>query len=184
LANKLARPRAKVSTEPLSPLQIRERALRLLSSREHTAKELIRKLLRPTKSGTSQRADVEQVVAELTSRGLQSDERTVSAFVTSRQSRFGARRIENELRQKGANAEAVREALTAHDEVTPCKRVYEKRFKAPPTSRKEYMRHAQFLATRGFSMATIRTVMQSAKTNYVGIELEGTDIEDVESEES
>jgi regulatory protein len=180
LADSLAKPRAKASTEPLSPTQIRERALRLLSSREHTAKELIRKLLRPTRSGTSQRADVEQIVAELTSRGLQSDERTASAFVTSRQSRFGARRIENELRQKGANAEAVREALTAHDEVTPCKHVYEKRFKAPPTSRKEYMRHAQFLAARGFSIATIRTVMQSAKASYVSTELEDMDLEDAE----
>jgi regulatory protein len=97
-------------TAPGDPLEaIREAALGLLSSREHSRRELLRKLRR---KGHSQ-DHIETIVGRLEAAGLVSDERYARLFVTDRLAihPLGRRRIVMELRRRGIEAEAASRAV-------------------------------------------------------------------------
>lgn len=134
-------------------------AVRLLSRREHSTKDLKRKL-----QGKGHAADaVERVVGKLSDKHLVSDERFAVNFVAYHGRRgHGPIRIRGELRQQGATDEVIESALAAadFDWGKVATQVRRRKFgDARPRSLAERAKQARFLQYRGFSSDHIRLAM-------------------------
>ena len=136
-------------------------AVRLLLRREHSTKDLKRKLQgKGHDAGT-----VERVVEKLSDKKLVSDERFASSFVSHHGRRGqGPIRIRAELRQQGATDEAINAALAGAEfdwgEIATA--VRRRKFGDDlPSSRAERAKQARFLQYRGFSTDHIKAAMAS-----------------------
>lgn len=134
--------------------------MRLLSTREHSFSELVRKL----NKNDDCYEDVITVIEQLRDEGLQSDDRFTEAYVHSRLQRgFGPVRIKQELREKNISAELMdlylQENDTRWDE--QLRQVREKKYgKLVPTSYPDKMKQSQFLQYRGFTSEQIRRIFR------------------------
>ena len=140
-------------------LSLKGRALKLLAAREHSRVELERKLAEhETEPGQLQRT-----LDELAARGFLNEQRVVDSLVHRRAGKLGAGRIAQELRSKGVEAEKVAAAVSAlrATEVERAREVWRKKFDALPTDLAERGRQMRFLASRGFSGASIARVLNS-----------------------
>jgi len=137
---------------------LRARALKLLARREHTRRELERKLA----AGGEGRAEIETVLDELERRGWLSEARVTEQLIHARQRRFGARRIERELRDRGVSGEAVSAALPAlrEGELERARAVWARKFKRQPAGAAERARQVRFLQGRGFDLDVIFKVIR------------------------
>jgi regulatory protein len=144
---------------PKEPADPKARAVRLLARREHSARELKRKL---AQRGVSA-ADAASAIEELNKAGWQSDERYAEMLVRSRVSQgYGPVRIEAELEVAGVSAEGIRAALDAAgiDWREHAREAHAKKFGAPPKSSAERARQYRYLAGRGFDSSQIGAVLK------------------------
>lgn len=159
---------------------LRERALRLLAQRDYSRAELERKLLAfcarqaraaadadvssgDEESANASRAAIDALIDQLAARGLLSDTRYAENRVRSRAARYGNARLEQELRQRGVDAEVRAEALAGCDsEVERASALWRRRFGSPPGDAAERARQMRYLAARGFSGDTVRRVLAAA----------------------
>ncbi len=137
---------------------LKGRALRLLAQREHSRLELTRKLAPHAESAEQ----LERVLDELERTGLASPARFAESLAHRRASRFGLRRIEQELdahRLDTAVAGPVLERLrgTERDRALAA---WRKRFGTPALDAAERARHHRFLAQRGFASDAIGWVLR------------------------
>jgi regulatory protein len=153
-----------------------DRALAFLEVREHTRAELESKLARPTKEGSSDAAEIAQVLDELQRKGFQSDARAVSSLVTSKGQRLGRRRLQQDLQRRGASPALIAASLHAHPDVDVCRSVWRKKFKAPASDPKARMKQFRFLAARGFSLDSIRAVLGQPPIGDDHCEHDDTDV--------
>jgi regulatory protein len=135
------------------------KALGLLSRREHSERELKRKLDRTGYTGD----ETAQALARLQEQAFQSDDRFADLLVRSRVSQGqGPRRILAELRTHGIADTEAREALEREgtDWLVLARQIYRRRFPAAVADgdRRESARRAAFLLRRGFDAATVRTI--------------------------
>jgi regulatory protein len=139
-----------------SAARVEAAAVRLLAGREHSRAELARKLDERGAPGEL----IEDVLASLAERGLQSDERYAESLITSRTGRGqGPVRIRRELAERGVASAVIEAALEAADadwsqlaRATRCKRFgFE-----TPSEWNERVRQSRFLEYRGFNSAQIR----------------------------
>ncbi|PWG60962.1 RecX family transcriptional regulator [Spiribacter halobius] len=135
--------------------------MRLLARREHSRRELARKL--------GQRGHPAPVIGraldELAAENLQSDARFAEAYVRSRLERgYGPVRIEAELGERGVDAALVRPLLEADDDewIERCREAHARRFGHAPGDLRERARQTRFLANRGFSASQIRRTLELA----------------------
>lgn len=159
------------------PLSLKAKAYAALAQREHSRLELRTKLLRAARSAhTAASRDteatddgesanplpaIEALLDDLEAQGLLSEARFTESRVHLRASRFGNRRILQELQQHGIRPDdETTEALRA-TECARARAVWSKKFPHPPTSPAEAARHMRFLAGRGFSAEVIRQVLRS-----------------------
>lgn len=124
-------------------------AMNMLARREQSRKELENKL------GTRFEADViNRVLDDLKSEGLQSDQRFLESFVSSRINRGqGPLKISYELRNKGIAMEAIADQLEPYAEnwLEIAKDVLQRKFgEEPPADYKERQKRQRFIASRGF----------------------------------
>lgn len=137
-----------------------QKALELLSHREHSTWELRQKLL----SRQFPLAEVEQALQTLQQNGLQSDERYAQALVDARRGRgYGPVRIEKELRQHQIDRTIIQQVLQQQDEewLAQARQAREKRFgEALPTLPREKAKQAQFLYYRGFTGEQVRAALR------------------------
>lgn len=124
-------------------------AMNILARREQSRKELENKL------GNRFEADViKRVLEDLEREGLQSDQRFLESFVSSRINRGqGPLKISYELRNKGIAMEAIADQLEPYAEnwLEIAKDVLERKFgEEPPTDYKERQKRQRFIASRGF----------------------------------
>lgn len=140
------------------PTSLRERALKLLARREHSRRELGRKLAAHAEGP----AEIERVLDELEARGWLSEHRVVEQVVHARRRRFGARRIERELLEKGVSEEAVAAALPElrAGELEAARAVWRRKFGRQPRTAAERARQARFLQGRGFDLGVIMRVIR------------------------
>ena len=126
-------------------------ALRLLAVREHSRKELQRKL----GARGFVAADIKPVLDDLTDRGLLSEERMAETYVAERVRKgFGPVRIRRELRQRGLAGDLIesRLARSTGEWSATMTAAHDKRFgSARALDAKERARRARFLEYRGFS---------------------------------
>ena len=101
----------------------------------------------------------------LETQGLLSEERFTEQYVGSRLGRGqGPRRIREELRRRGVDDAAAREAVGEDDEFwsEQASQVRLKRFgEAAPVDYREWARQARFLERRGFTTEQIRLALGS-----------------------
>lgn len=136
---------------------LKGRALRLLSTREHSRFELERKLARfEEEEGTLAKA-----LDELQAKGFISEARVIESVLHRRSAKLGTARIKQELQSKGLDASAVADALAGLQgtERQRAQEVWRRKFGAPPADAKEAARQMRFLATRGFNTEVIRRVV-------------------------
>jgi regulatory protein len=142
-----------------TPPSLKARALRLLSTREHSRQELQRKLARfEEMPGT-----LELALNELQARGFISEERVLASVVHQRAGKWGQRRLRQELEAKGLDSEAVAQTLSelAPSELARARAVWQKKFGQPGATPAERARQMRFLGARGFMPETIRKVLRA-----------------------
>ena len=139
----------------------RRKALELLTRREHSRRELARKL---TARGV-ERATAQAVVDAMAENGWQDDARFAQALVRARvASGHGPIRIRAELQQHGLSSELIQTALddSETDWNALALALLQRRFGANLTrERKEIARRGAFLQRRGFDLESIRYAMDS-----------------------
>lgn len=140
--------------------QLRTRALKLLARREHTRTELRQKLA----AEDADPADIETLLDELAGRGWLSDTRALEQVVHARRSRYGSRRIRQDLLARGVPEELIEEAAPriAAGDFETARSVWRRKFKEPPANANERARQLRFLLGRGFSMETANRVLKTA----------------------
>lgn len=148
-----------------TPLQ---RALGLLVRREHSRRELSRKL---TARGMDA-ADVRSAVDRLVDEGWQSDTRFAETLVRSRAAGgHGPLRIRAELSTHGLDREAVEAAMATFDgDWTETARDLVRRRFGPfdPTDLAQRRKIADFLIRRGFDGASVRAASQAGAEDWDG----------------
>jgi len=136
-----------------TPLQ---RALGLLARREHSRKELSRKL---TSRGLDA-GDVEAAVGRLAGEGWQDDKRFAESLVRGRAgSGYGPVRIRAELATHGLDREAIARAMETYegDWAENARELVQRRFGPGVTEELNLRRKAaDFLMRRGFDGASVR----------------------------
>ena len=155
---------SQASVEDEDPAEVRRRAresaVRILGRREHSQKELVRKL--------KQREYSEEVVEEtlgwLGEHDLLNEQRFASEYARMRAGRgYGPQRILQELRERGIPEQEARDALDAveQDWWEAAADVRRRKFGAAlPTELAEIAKQQRFLQYRGFSAEQARAAVQ------------------------
>ena len=138
-------------------LSLTGRALRLLSTREHSRAELERKLAR-FEEETGQLA---KVLDALAAKDFINEERVVESVLHRRSGKLGASRIRQELQAKGLAPDAVAQAMDdlRGSELERAREVWRKKFGQAPLDAAQRGKQMRFLASRGFGGETIHKVV-------------------------
>ncbi|MBN3003531.1 recombination regulator RecX [Chromobacterium alkanivorans] len=137
---------------------LRARAVDLLSRREYTRRELERRLA-PFAESPEQ---LSALLDDLAEHSWQSDQRFAQQFADSKGQRYGSRRLQQEMRQRGVDAELIRDALQGRDDLAAAQAQWRKKFGRMPDTPQERARQIRFLAGRGFPMSVIAKVLSGA----------------------
>lgn len=141
------------------PLDPKTQALKLLARREHSARELKRKL----KARGISDQDADSAVAHATAEGWQSNPRYAEMLVRSRiAGGYGPVRIEAELEVAGIPGEEIRAALDGADVdwSALAAEVRAKKFGALPRSSAERAKQYRYLQGRGFDSGQIARALK------------------------
>ena len=136
-----------------------QRAVSLLSRREHSRAELARKLAPHAESQEALTA----VLDDLEGRRLLSDARYAEMRLNARSARYGNARLVQELRTRGVDGEVVAQALAGcEDELSRARQVWQRKFgnRQAATDAAGRANELRFLMSRGFSGETIRRVLR------------------------
>ena len=139
---------------------LKNRALRLLTRRDYTRAELIRRL-----SGADVDADELNAVLDALERdGWLSDARAAESLLRRRGARLGGARVLHELREKGVGGDLLEQAAQTlrGSELERAQAVWRRKFGVPPADAKERARQLRFLAGRGFSGEVAYRVLRAA----------------------
>ena len=108
-----------------------------------------------------QHADIQTVLNHMEDLGFLSDARAAESLVHRRSSRLGNRRLQQELRQKGLDADTIADAMHhAGSELERAQHTWQRKFGTLPQTPQERLKHMRFLAQRGFGADTVRRVLQ------------------------
>jgi regulatory protein len=153
-----------MATDPDQPVgidELRNAAIGLLARREHSRRELERKLGKRFRDRPLERSELDQALDGLAADGLQSDARCAESMIHARIARGqGPLKIRAGLREAGLEGETVQRLLEAEEEEWPrhLQTVVRTRFgEAPPADRRDWGRRARFLAGRGFPEHLVRS---------------------------
>lgn len=139
--------------------EVRDKALKLLTRREHSRSELQQKLVQRGFESPL----IEQVLSELCARNQLSDVRYAQALVSHRaKTGYGPEYIRQELRARSVDPLIIDEALAGAEcswsEVAATK--HAAHFPNPVIQDyKDWARRASYLQRRGFDIQTIRQVL-------------------------
>ena len=139
-----------------TPAALKARALRHLVRREHSRSELARKLAPFTPSPEA----LEQLLDALAANRQLSDERYAELRARQLARKYGAARIQLELKAKGV-AQELLERAGREGELQRAASILQRKYRAPASSRAERARRMRFLQQRGFSHDTIRRLLSS-----------------------
>lgn len=142
--------------------KLRNKALRLLTTREHSREELLRKLAQAkvrrsreeAKAPKPDKDDIASLVDDLTAQGWQSDDRYAEAIVRRLTGQASRRFIAEKLAQAGIKKDVAAAALEAIelDDVDVAKTLWTRRFGDTPKDDKDRQRQIRFLLSRGFHL--------------------------------
>lgn len=148
------------------PRTLMQRAVAALARREYSRAELRSKLLPYV--GRDEAAEaldgaLDQVLEQLSAKGMLSDQRFAASRVRLRAQRYGAERIRRELRQFGLSDEVTREAMATlqGSELDRARDMWQRKFGVPPADAAQRARQMRFLSARGFAVEIIVQVMKT-----------------------
>lgn len=138
---------------------LKGRALKLLAAREHSRRELERKLA----AHEQEPGQLKTALDELQQRGFLDEQRVVDSLLHRRAARLGAGRVRQELQAKGIDAERVAVAVASLNasEFERAREVWRRKFGALPQDATQRAKQARFLAARGFSTEVVRRVLNT-----------------------
>jgi len=157
--------------------KLRNKALRLLTTREHSREELLRKLAQArerraredAQSAADKKDEVERLLDELAAAGWQSDQRYAEAMVRRLAGQASRRYIGDKLAQAGIKKDAAEAALEAldQDDADVARTLWQRRFGGePPADDKERQKQIRFLLSRGFHLGdAFKIVPRAAATD-------------------
>ncbi len=154
---------------PAAP-SLKSRALRLLSAREYSRAELVRKLT----PHEVQPGSLAQALDELQDKGFINEQRVAESVVNRRSSKLGATRIRHELQTKGLDPQLVTDAVAQlqSTEFERARDIWQRKFGQLEVSADRAVQSAatarqmRFLLTRGFSAEVVRRVIRSPDTSF------------------
>ena len=157
--------RASSKSSKQSP-SLKARALRLLSRREYSRKELANKLVQLVRQNEEEppkdlQIHIEEVLNDFEARGWLSDERFANALVRRRSERFGFRRVADELQRAGVETGLIAQ-LTGElkeTEFERAKALWARKFGQISSEQKERARQYRFLVSKGFSPDLVAKVI-------------------------
>jgi regulatory protein len=141
---------------PDTPTELRARALRLLARREHSDKELVRKLSPHAES--SEALDV--LISELKAKNQLSEARFAEERARQLSRKYGAARIRQDLKSKGVGEELVGH-VSSEGDLERARAILERKYRQPAATREERAKRMRFLQSRGFSSDTIFNLLSS-----------------------
>ena len=172
---------------PLTETELLDYAVKSLASKMKSERDLRRRLSDRVSADETGRADIEKVITKLKELGYLSDQRFAADFARLRQEneKFGKRRVQQGLMQKGIASPLANEAITKQyedvDETTLARQYIErKRLKQPAGDReqrqKETAKIMRRLVAAGFSSRAIWAVLRDwAGSDIEEVDLEGTE---------
>ncbi|MDF0604617.1 recombination regulator RecX [Neisseriaceae bacterium TC5R-5] len=134
---------------------LKARAVDLLARREYSRRELEQRLA-PFAESSEQ---LQHLLDDLVSQHWQSDQRFAEQYTQAKGNKYGSRRLEQTMRQRGIAADTIREVLHTQDDLSVAQAQWQKKFGRRPDTPQEQARQLRFLASRGFPMAIIRQVL-------------------------
>jgi len=139
---------------------LKGRALRLLSQREHSRKELEQKL----KPHEETPGELAEALDFLAAKDFINEKRVVESVVNRRSTKLGAARVRQELMAKGLPADDIAEAVQTMrgTEFERALGVWRKKFGAAPSDASERGKQVRFLVSRGFAAEVVRRVVAGA----------------------
>lgn len=142
-------------------ISIRNKALQLLSRRDHSQKELQQKLSLAFPDTPSE--EIESVLHEFIQVGWLSDARFAEQWVYFRSQRYGQQRLKHELYEKGIDYEIIAQVLadSSSNEEADARAILERKYAAPPRSTVERNKQLRFLLNKGFSLQVVYSVVPS-----------------------
>jgi len=135
------------------------KALDLVSRREHSRYELMQKL---NKRFPETMPIIEEALDKLIANKILDDERFAEMYLNSRARKgFGPKKIEMELHSKKVDSSLVANAIEAYENWSEnAKNELKKKFKGiQPTDYQSKMKQKQFLFNRGFSSQIIEQIL-------------------------
>ena len=145
------------AAKPLITISLKGRALRLLSGREHSRAELVKRLQLYEEAP----GDLAKALDELEAKGFISEQRVIESVINRRQAKLGSARIRQELQGKGLDKDAVIDAVASLQatELERARDIWNRKFGEVATDAKSRGQQMRFFASRGFSGDVIRKVM-------------------------
>lgn len=149
---------SELSKKSPQQLSLLGRAIRYLSNREHSKAELIRKLSPYAQSPE----ELERVMTQLEAKGLQSNARFAESLVRRKSERYGHRRVAEELKRNGIDAEITSQLMGQMrlTEFDRARDIWDKKFGVVATEPKELARQARFLAGKGFDADVVMRIVR------------------------
>jgi len=152
--------------EPLNEAGLYEYAVKALGRRMRTEAELRRLMGTRAEPGEQGEAAVRAVAARLKENHYLDDQSFAETYARLRQEneKLGARRVRNDLQQKGVRAEVIEEAVgarygEANEEALAREHLERKRIKKP-TNERETARVVRRLVAAGFATGTIYKILR------------------------
>ena len=147
--------------KPSGP-SLKARAIGFLSRREHSRRELARKLATHAPDPDA----LEQLLDDLERENWLSDQRFVQSLINRRASRQGSMRILQELRQHGIADQYISQAeeQLRDSETHRAQDVWEKKFGKRADNAKDYAKQYRFMMSRGFSPDCVRRLLGDLPT--------------------
>jgi regulatory protein len=161
----------------LDPPALLDYAVKSLSAKMKSVLDLRRKLANRAEPGQAGQAAIEAVILKLKDLGYLSDERFAADYTRLRKEndKFGRRRVQQQLFQKGIAQDLSNTTLTAAyadvDELALAKQYVERKRMKPPANDKETARAMRRLIAAGFTTKTVWKVLR----NW-GAEVEEVDV--------
>jgi regulatory protein len=171
-----AKRRAPKERQPLDEQALYSYAVYTLGRKMRTVAELKRLMRRRVEPGESGEAKMHAVVARLMENKYLDDARYAADYTRMRQEneRFGRRRVQQDLMQRGVKSEIAGAALDVAyaevQEVELARRYIERKRLRKPTNDKETARIVRSLVRAGFSLRTIFPLLKSWDVNAETIE--------------
>lgn len=161
---------------PLDEAQLYQAALNALGRRMMSVAELKRNLRRKVEPNETGEAKINRVVAKLKQYNLLNDTRYATEYTRLRQTnqKFGKRRVQSELIQRGVHGDVIAATVTpAYEDVSEVELAFQhlqRKRARPPKGEKETARLAGRLARAGFSSGAVFAALRRLKADAAALE--------------